>query len=139
VLNKPINLWGFINGEIVGVVKDYNDRSFRRGIDPVLITTVKRGYSQAGIKLTTAGYFGAMRSIEKIWNENYPEFVFEYKFLDDKIESFYKQENQLSNLYKNFCHHCHLTQLSWFVWTGFIHGCAKNKGSRNQESTWRIL
>ena len=44
----------------------------------------------------------AMRSIEKIWNTTYPEFVFEYKFLDEKIESFYKQESQLSSLYKVF-------------------------------------
>jgi ABC-type antimicrobial peptide transport system permease subunit len=102
VLNKKINLWGFINGEIVGVVKDYNDRSFRRGIDPVLITTVKRGYNQAGIKLNTMDVLSAVRSIEKIWNQTFPEFVFEYKFLDDKIESFYKQENQLSSLYKIF-------------------------------------
>jgi ABC-type antimicrobial peptide transport system permease subunit len=28
--------------------------------------------------------------------------VYEYRFLDDKIESFYKQENQLSQLYKIF-------------------------------------
>ena len=101
-LNKEINLWGFINGQIVGVVKDYNDRSFRRGIDPVLITTLKRGYSQAGIKFVTADVSSAMRSIEKIWNQTFPEFVFEYKFLDDKIETFYKQESQLSNLYKIF-------------------------------------
>jgi len=102
VLNKEINLWGFMNGEIVGVVKDYNDRSFRRGIDPVLITTVKRGYNQAGIKLTTTDVSSTVSSIEKIWNQTFPEFVFEYKFLDDKIESFYKQENQLSSLYKIF-------------------------------------
>ena len=102
VLNKQINLWGFIKGQIVGVVKDYNDRSFRRGIDPVLITTLKRGYTQAGIKLATADVSSAMTSIEKVWSQTYPEFVFEYKFLDDKIESFYKQEHQLSNLYKIF-------------------------------------
>ena len=102
ILNKEINLWGSINGKIVGVIKDYNDRSFRRGIDPVLITTVKRGYNQAGIKLITADVSSAMRSIEKIWGQTFPEFVFEYKFLDDKIESFYKQENQLSSLYKIF-------------------------------------
>jgi putative ABC transport system permease protein len=101
-LNKEINLWGIINGQVVGVVKDYNDRSFRRGIDPVLITTVKRGYSQAGIKLTTADVSPAMKSIEKLWNETFPEFVFEYQFLDDKIESFYKQEDQLSSLYTIF-------------------------------------
>ena len=43
-----------------------------------------------------------MHSVEKIWNKTYPDFVFEYKFLDDKIESFYKQENQLTHLYKIF-------------------------------------
>jgi putative ABC transport system permease protein len=102
VLNKEINLPEFMNGQIVGVVKDYNNRSFRRDLAPVLITTLKRGYSQAGIKLITADVSSAMGSIEKIWNQTFPEFVFEYKFLDDKIESFYKQENQLSSLYKIF-------------------------------------
>ena len=102
VLEKEINLWGFINGRIVGVIKDYNDRSFRRGIDPVLITTLRRGYTQAGIKLITSDVSSAMRSIEKIWNQTFPEFVFEYKFLDDKVESFYRQENQLSQLYQIF-------------------------------------
>ncbi|HET9826776.1 MAG TPA: FtsX-like permease family protein, partial [Chitinophagaceae bacterium] len=102
VLNKEINLWGFMNGHVVGVIKDYNDRSFRRGIDPVLITTLRRGYNEAGIKLITADVTPVMGSIEKIWNQTYPEFVFEYKFLDDKIESFYRQERQLSRLYQLF-------------------------------------
>jgi putative ABC transport system permease protein len=102
VLNKEINLWGFMNGRVVGVIKDYNDRSFRRGIDPVLITTNKRIYSQAGIKLMTSDVSSAMRSIEKIWGQTFPQFVFEYKFLDDKVESFYKQENELSQLYQIF-------------------------------------
>jgi ABC-type antimicrobial peptide transport system permease subunit len=102
VLNKEINLWGFMNGQIVGVVKDYNNRSFRRDLAPVLITTSKRFYNQAAIKFATAEVSPAMRSIEKAWGSTFPEFVFEYKFLDDKIESFYKQENQLSSLYKIF-------------------------------------
>src|SRR5258705_8229304 len=43
-----------------------------------------------------------MKSIEQAWNETFPEFVFEYQFLDDKIAGFYKEERQLSNLYKIF-------------------------------------
>jgi putative ABC transport system permease protein len=43
-----------------------------------------------------------MALIEKKWNETFPDFVFEYKFLDEKVESFYKQENQLGHLYKIF-------------------------------------
>jgi len=101
-LNKEINLWGFINGRIVGVMKDYTSRSFRRDLAPVLMTTSRRFYNQAGIKFATADVSPAMKSIEKAWARTFPEFVFEYKFLDDKIENFYKQENQLSNLYKIF-------------------------------------
>jgi putative ABC transport system permease protein len=102
-LNKEIALWdGQIKGPIVGVLKDFNDRSFRRDLAPLLITTMKRGYSEAGIKLTTTDVKSTMLSIEKIWNETFPDFVFEYQFLDVKIDSFYKEENKLSQLYKIF-------------------------------------
>jgi ABC-type antimicrobial peptide transport system permease subunit len=43
-----------------------------------------------------------MESIKKIWQQTFPDYVYEYRFLDDKIDSFYKQENQLSQLYKVF-------------------------------------
>jgi putative ABC transport system permease protein len=102
-LNKEINLWdGQIKGNIVGVLKDYNDRSFRRDLAPVLMTTMKRGYSIAGIKLEMQSASGILKEIEKTWNQTFPDYVFEYKFLDAKIEDFYKRENQLSQLYKIF-------------------------------------
>ena len=43
-----------------------------------------------------------MRSIKKIWEQAFPNSIYEYRFLDEKIESFYKQESQLSSLYKIF-------------------------------------
>jgi putative ABC transport system permease protein len=102
-LNKEISIWGGqMKGTIVGVLKDFNDRSFRRDLAPLLITTSKKIYSEAGIKLITTDIPSAMQSIEKTWNQIFPDNVFEYKFLDDKVESFYKQENQLSQLYKIF-------------------------------------
>ena len=41
-------------------------------------------------------------AIEKLWNNNFPDYVYEYQFLDDKINSFYIQEEQVSQLYKAF-------------------------------------
>ena len=102
-LNKEISIWGGqMKGPVVGVLKDFNDRSFRRDLAPLLITTSKRIYNEAGIKLATTDIPSAMQSIEKIWNQIFPDYVFEYKFLDDKVASFYKQESQLSKLYKIF-------------------------------------
>ena len=43
-----------------------------------------------------------MQSIKKIWEGTFPNYVYEYRFLDDKIAGFYKQEIQLSQLYKIF-------------------------------------
>jgi ABC-type antimicrobial peptide transport system permease subunit len=103
VLNKDLSLWGGkLKGKIVGVLKDFHNRSFRAPYAPVLMTTAKDWYNVAGIKLITKDATATIGSVEKIWNSTFPEFVFEYKFLDEKIEDFYKQENQLSQLYKVF-------------------------------------
>ncbi len=102
-LNKEISLWnGAIKGRITGVLKDFNDRSFRRDLAPLLMSTMKNGYSEAGIKLSMQNVPATLKSIEKTWNRVFPDFVFEYRFLDNKVDSFYKQENQLAQLYKIF-------------------------------------
>ncbi len=101
-LNKEINLYGNVKGPIVGVLKDFYTRSFRAGLAPLIITSYKGYYNEASIKLDSKELTSSMHSIEKIWGETYPDFVFEYKFLDEKIESFYKHENQIAHLYKIF-------------------------------------
>ena len=40
--------------------------------------------------------------IKTIWEQTIPNFVYEYRFLDDKIAGFYKQESQLAQLYQIF-------------------------------------
>ncbi|SRR5579871_751576 len=101
-IGKQIGLWGHMSGPIVGVMKEFNARSFRRELAPVILTTFKRGYSNAGIKLSSNDASATMNSIEKIWTKVFPDFVFEYQFLDSKIDSFYKQERQLSQLFQLF-------------------------------------
>lgn len=103
ILNKPMTTWhDQIKGTVVGVLKDFNDRSFRNGLAPLLITTDVAMYNQVGIKLATTNMSSTMQSVKKIFDQTFPDFVFEYKFLDEKIGSFYKQENQLAQLYKIF-------------------------------------
>ena len=103
ILNKEISIWGEkIKCPVVGVLKDYNDRSFRQNLAPLLITTNVTMYNQAGIKLATKNISSTQQSVKTIWEQTFPNFVYEQKFLDDKIENFYKQENQLAALYKIF-------------------------------------
>ncbi|ULQ51763.1 FtsX-like permease family protein [Flavihumibacter fluvii] len=103
ILNKEISMWGDrIKCPVVGVVKDFNNRSFRNDLAPMLITTNVTMYSVAGIKLDTENMPATLESVKTIWEQAFPGFVYDYRFLDDKIENFYKQENQLAQLYKIF-------------------------------------
>jgi len=103
ILNKQVSIWnGQITCTVVGVLKDFNDRSFRQNVAPLLITTDKAMYNQLAIKFTTANMSSTLEAVKKIFDRTYPDFVYEYKFLDEKIANFYKQENQLAQLYKIF-------------------------------------
>jgi len=103
ILNKEISIWGDrIKCPVVGVLKDFNDRSFRNDLAPLLVTTNVTMYSQAAIKLATKNITSTLQSVKTIWEQTFPNFVYDYRFLDDKIAGFYKQENQLAQLYKIF-------------------------------------
>jgi putative ABC transport system permease protein len=103
ILNKEISIWDDrITCTVVGVLKDFNNRSFRHNLAPLLVTTNVTMYTQAGIKLATTNISSTMPSVKKIFEQTFPDYVYDYRFLDDKIESFYKQETQLAALYKIF-------------------------------------
>ncbi|HSZ85652.1 MAG TPA: FtsX-like permease family protein, partial [Puia sp.] len=103
ILNKEISMWDDqMKGPVVGVLKDFNDRSLRDDLAPLIITTDVVMYNQAGIKLATTNISSTLRSVKKVWEQTFPDFVYDYRFLDDKVASFYKQEDQLAQLYKIF-------------------------------------
>jgi ABC-type antimicrobial peptide transport system permease subunit len=103
ILNKEVSiLGGLIKCPVVGVLKDFNNRSLRQDLSPMLIATNSTMYRQVSIKLSTENIASTMQAIKKIWEKTLPNQVYEYRFLDDKIESFYKQESQLAQLYKIF-------------------------------------
>ncbi|HEX2935483.1 MAG TPA: FtsX-like permease family protein, partial [Bacteroidales bacterium] len=103
ILNKEISIWGDrIKCPVVGVLKDFNDQSFRHELAPLLIATNVTMYSVAGVKIETRNMASTLKSVKTTMEQTFPNFVYEYRFLDDKIASFYKQENQLAQLYKIF-------------------------------------
>lgn len=101
VLNKEINLGdGDVVGPIVGVLKDFHARSFKRGLDPVLMTTESGWFDRAGIKLSSGNALSMIQEIEDIWSDTFSDYIFQYDFLDDQVASYYETEMRLSNMYK---------------------------------------
>jgi putative ABC transport system permease protein len=103
IIGKEISMMnGLIKCPVVGVVKDFNDRSLRNNLSPLLMAENSTMYRQASIKLSTTNIASTMQSIKKLWEQTFPNNMYEYRFLDDKIANFYRQETQLSELYKIF-------------------------------------
>jgi ABC-type antimicrobial peptide transport system permease subunit len=86
----------------VGVVKDFHVNSLRDPIDPVVLTTMKDEYGMVNVRINFKEAKAVIPAMENLWNKNFPDYVFEYGFLDRTIADYYKQENQISQLYKIF-------------------------------------
>jgi predicted permease len=100
-VGKMIN----VNGKtfpIVGVVKDFHTNSLRDPIDAIVLTTMKNGYHLLNMKIDLRKKREVTAAMQSIWNKTFPEFTFEYNFMDQSIADYYRQENQLSQLYKVF-------------------------------------
>ncbi len=98
-LNKKVDL-GDANGLVVGVVKDFHSVSLKDGIPGVFMFAQKMSYGIAGIKINSHRAMASIKAIETLWNNTFPNYVFEYEFLDDKIAAYYEDEKRLSKMYK---------------------------------------
>jgi putative ABC transport system permease protein len=101
-LNKQIALGKFARGKIVGVLKNFHNRSFKDEYAPMLITTFKKQYGVSNIKVSPADMSASLKDIEQVWSEVYPDYAFEYRFMDERIAEYYKQESQLAKIYECF-------------------------------------
>ena len=87
-------------GKIIGVVKDFHVSSLRVKINPVLFI-----YSEAfsiNIKVNPDNLPQTMSYIENKWKEFNPERQFEYNFVSESINNFYRNERKTGIIIKYF-------------------------------------
>jgi ABC-type antimicrobial peptide transport system permease subunit len=80
---------------VVGVLKDFHDKSFHEDISPILLTTLSENYSAYAVKMNLDQARPTIAEIEKIWLSQHPDQLFEYDFLDDQIAQFYQAEETI--------------------------------------------
>lgn len=100
LLGKYAKIWGR-EAPIAGVVTDFNTRSLHHKVEPVIMLMQNR-FWQAGIKIDLKNMKGALSAIEQAWSSVYPDYVFDYAFLDDTIRRFYEDEQKTAGLMNIF-------------------------------------
>lgn len=92
IVGKEIRYWGN-RATVVGVVEDFNTHSLYQEIQPVILM-LEGQQVLAGIKIKPRQMKQALTEIREAWNESWPDYVFSYQFLDDKIARFYEDERK---------------------------------------------
>lgn len=102
VIGKNIRIGGSTWVPVVGVVKDFKTNSLREEIKPLTIAPKQKYYYTIAVKLRTSNLSQTTAQIQKLWEKTYPEYAYTSHFVNETIEQFYRQETQLSLLYKIF-------------------------------------
>jgi predicted permease len=87
---------------IVGVVRDFHNRSFHDGITPQVLASSNENYEVAAVRLNLKNAAPALAAIEKTWSDIFPEYVYESTFMDEQIARFYEQEAVILKLVRAF-------------------------------------
>lgn len=86
---------------ITGVIKDFHLKSVHSPIVPLILANASKNHRTLHILLKGDGAGKlALAKIEQAWKEVYPDFDYEYKFVDESIAAFYKAESDMARLMK---------------------------------------
>jgi len=102
VIGKNLTINGDRTAQIVGVMKDFHNYSFRENIYPIVVSTNVEQYRNCAIKINMKSARSLLPAMEKIWNETYPEYLYNYEFLDERIGKFYEMDNIMLKLIEGF-------------------------------------
>ncbi|NML21216.1 FtsX-like permease family protein [Pseudoflavitalea sp. G-6-1-2] len=102
-IGHKINLnGGKTPASIVGVVKDFHDKSFHEDINPVCITSYTDFYGNYAVRVRPDKLGSVLPQLEAVWSNMYPEKLYESQFLDAKIAAFYETEATMLQLIRVF-------------------------------------
>ncbi|HMI61367.1 MAG TPA: FtsX-like permease family protein [Puia sp.] len=91
-----------VKAPIVGVVKDFHNYSLHSDIEAAAIMPNYHRYQSCSIRIDPRHIREVLASAEKIWNSTYPDYLYSYTFLDERIADFYFLDNILLTLIEVF-------------------------------------
>jgi len=87
---------------VVGVMRDFNIRSLREAIAPLVFTTNAGAYTYISFRMEGDRVNAAMENVQKVFRNTYPYYLYDMHFMDQTIDAFYRSELITSQLFKAF-------------------------------------
>ncbi|MEL7268339.1 MAG: ABC transporter permease [Bacteroidota bacterium] len=103
LLGKKLDVnTGGMQANIVGVVKDFHHYGFQNKIEPIVIANNINSFGEIGIKLNTSDIKTVITQIDAEWSKTFSNYLFDYRFLDERVAEEYEAEQRYLTLAKVF-------------------------------------
>lgn len=96
-IGKKLSFWG-INGNIIGVVKNFHMSNLYEPIAPLIITCIDPQSSNFLLVRVEGNIGETISAMEKITKDLSPGAAFDYQFIEDTYEESYRNEKTVSKL-----------------------------------------
>jgi ABC-type antimicrobial peptide transport system permease subunit len=101
IVGKRIRVWRKLL-PVVGVVENFHTTNLRNKIEPTVMMNRIRNYGTLSIQVNPLSVQSSIPEIKKLWEETYPDHLFDYSFMDESISEFYRGEGKMSILLSVF-------------------------------------
>jgi putative ABC transport system permease protein len=92
-----------VSGQVIGVVEDFPYRSMHHKIAPLALAPVPHIFDRIiHVRLSAEDMGQKIADIERTWYRHFPDFGFDYWFVDEEFGRMYENEAQISEMAKQF-------------------------------------
>jgi putative ABC transport system permease protein len=95
-VNKKLSVSG-VNGQVIGVVRNYHQHGLQKQIKPVVFN-VMAAYGSVAVRYQGEAK-AALAQLEATWLKVFPNFTFQYYFLDQDFQRQYAKEEKLNRAF----------------------------------------
>ena len=85
-------------GTIIGVMKDFHYRSLHHKVEPLLYTINPYVYTTFSLRINLSDIPTILKKVENKWRIVSNNLPFQYSFLNEDLEKYYKSDIQLANI-----------------------------------------
>ncbi len=83
-------------GVVLGVIKDFNFKSLHNELKPLALTYYPEQFDNLMIKISAENIPNTLDFLKKTWESLFPQYPFEFTFLNDDFQKMYKKETTTS-------------------------------------------
>jgi putative ABC transport system permease protein len=101
IVGKKFSQWGR-EGEVIGVVKDFNYTSLHRNIEPLTLPLEPYASRYLSLKIKSEDIGKTIQEVKEVWTKLAPHRPFLYSFLDEDFNRQYQSDFIFRKLFTTF-------------------------------------